>query len=451
MTGRWWKRSLETKSSTKKRSLQKLILALLAVFAVAVLGGCAGVVSAGGSGHTTISFQLTPASLSFGKVTVGTQSTQSITVSNTGNASLNITSAQLSNPQFSVNGMALPLALAAGQSAKFTVAVTPSAAGSLSGTLTVSGDRGTTPVVVNLSASAVSATGSQPALTVTPATANFGNVSVGSPSSQTVRLTNSGTAALTISQVSATGSGFTTGTFALPISLDANQSSSFNVLFSPTSAGTVSGSVSIVSNAPNSPATIALTGTGVPAAMTLSFSSTSLTFGNVITGSSATQTITATITGNSSVSISSIAENGTGFSLSGASTPVTLSAGQSLTFSVMFSPTAAGNDSGTVSVTSNASGSPVTISLSGSGVTVSTHTVLLNWVASTSAVTGYNVYRSTTNGSGYAKINSAPVAGLTYTDSSTLLNSMTYYYVTTAVDSNGNESAYSNQASAAIP
>jgi len=104
-----------------------------------------------------------------------------------------------------------------------------------------------------------------------------------------------------------------------------------------------------------------------------------------------------------------------------------------------------------VTVTSNATGSPTTISLSGTGVAPSSHTVALSWTASTSAVVGYNVYRSTTIGSGYSKINSSLVAGLTYTDSSTLQSSTTYYYVTTAVDSSGNESTFSNPASAAIP
>jgi fibronectin type 3 domain-containing protein len=76
--------------------------------------------------------------------------------------------------------------------------------------------------------------------------------------------------------------------------------------------------------------------------------------------------------------------------------------------------------------------------------------VALSWQASTSTVSGYNVYRSTTSGSGYLKINSSPVGGLAYTDSN-IQSVTTYYYVTTAVDSSGNESAYSNQASAVIP
>jgi fibronectin type 3 domain-containing protein len=76
--------------------------------------------------------------------------------------------------------------------------------------------------------------------------------------------------------------------------------------------------------------------------------------------------------------------------------------------------------------------------------------VTLTWNASTSTVAGYNVYRGTVSGGPYAKINSSLVASLGYTDS-TVQSGTTYYYVTTAVDSSGNESAFSNEASAPIP
>jgi hypothetical protein len=80
------------------------------------------------------------------------------------------------------------------------------------------------------------------------------------------------------------------------------------------------------------------------------------------------------------------------------------------------------------------------------------HPVVLNWTASTtSGVAGYNVYRSATSGSGYAKLNSSLIAATTYVDG-TSQPGQTYYYVATAVDSSGNESAYSSPpAAATIP
>jgi len=76
--------------------------------------------------------------------------------------------------------------------------------------------------------------------------------------------------------------------------------------------------------------------------------------------------------------------------------------------------------------------------------------VALSWIASTSAITGYNVYRSTVSGSGFTKLNSSLVAGLSYSDSN-VSSGATYFYVATSVDSGGDESLNSNQVSAAIP
>jgi fibronectin type 3 domain-containing protein len=115
-----------------------------------------------------------------------------------------------------------------------------------------------------------------------------------------------------------------------------------------------------------------------------------------------------------------------------------------------FSPTVAGSVNGSISITSNATGSPATVILSGTGVTPVQHSAALTWNASTSTVAGYNVYRTTTSGTGYIKINTLLVAAPNYTDS-TVQNATTYYYVTTAVDVSGNESVYSNEVQAVVP
>jgi fibronectin type 3 domain-containing protein len=87
--------------------------------------------------------------------------------------------------------------------------------------------------------------------------------------------------------------------------------------------------------------------------------------------------------------------------------------------------------------------------LSGTGVQLS-HSVTLSWSASASAVSGYNVYRTTVSGSGYSRINPGLIGSLNYTDM-TVQPGVTYYYVATAVDASGNESTDSNQATAVIP
>jgi hypothetical protein len=386
-----------------------------------------------------------PSTLAFGNVNAGSSSSKLVTLTNSGNESLTISSLSVNATNFTTSGLNLPLTLGAGKMATLNILFGPGGSESVSGNITVETSQGTSAVI------AVSGTGvqQQPALTITPSGASFGDVSDGSSSTQTIQLKNSGTGTLSVTQASVSGSAFTISGLTLPISLTAGQSSSFTVKFAPQSAGTQSGTVSVASNAPASPTVVDLSGTGMATTLSLSLSSSTLNFGNVNSGSSSALAETITNTGNGNVQILSIAESGSGFTLAGVSVPATLKPGQTLTFDVNFAPATGGNDSGKVTVTSNATGSPGTIVLSGTGVAKS-YSVDLAWTASTSTVSGYNVYRSTTNGSSYEKINGALVASVSYADNN-VQSGTTYYYVTTSVDSGGNESGYSNQATAVVP
>lgn len=137
------------------------------------------------------------------------------------------------------------------------------------------------------------------------------------------------------------------------------------------------------------------------------------------------------------------------FVLSGISLPATIPAGQSATFTVTFTPQSSGATSGTLSFPSNASNSPAVEALTGTGVAQTQHTVDLSWNASADAV-GYNIYRGNVSGGPYSMINSSPDSATTYIDS-TVVSGNTYYYVSTAVNSESQESGYSNQATAVIP
>jgi hypothetical protein len=386
-----------------------------------------------------------PPNLGFSSINAGSSSSKTLTISNTGNTGLTISQITTNNANFSVSGMTTPLTLAVGQSAPINVTFKPLATGAVTGQVVISSNQGAN-TVIPVSGNAV-----QPALSTAPSTVAFGNVTEGSTASQTVQLTNSGSGTLSITQITVTGSGFSTGSLPIPASLNPGQSTSFNVQFVPEFAGLASGSVVILSNASHSSSLVSLSGTGVASTQSLALSATSLAFGNVNAGSSSTQSVTLTNTGNSKVTVSQIVENGAGFTLSGASTPVTLNPAQSMTFGVIFSPSASGNDTGTVTVAGSATGYPRSIALSGAGVQMVNHSVELNWSPSTSNVVGYNVYRSTVNGAGYSKINpSGLVAAMAYDDAS-VQGGSTYYYVVTAVDANGDESADSNQATAVIP
>ena len=185
------------------------------------------------------------------------------------------------------------------------------------------------------------------------------------------------------------------------------------------------------------------------AAGQLSVAPTTMNFGSVAVGGQATLTGTLTAA-TADVKVSSAAWNGQGYSVSGITFPVTVTAGSSVNYTVTFIPQAAGNTPGSISFVNDGASSPVVETLDGNGAQAGAHTVALSWDASTSAVIGYNVYRGTQSGGPYQKLTSSLQPDTSYTDS-TVLSSTTYYYVATAVDSNHAESAYSNQAQAAIP
>jgi hypothetical protein len=182
----------------------------------------------------------------------------------------------------------------------------------------------------------------------------------------------------------------------------------------------------------------------------LSLSPATLSFGNVNIGSNNALTATVTNTGTSSLSISKVSISGAGFTVNGLPSGLTLSPGQTATLTVTFAPSSAGAVTGSVTITSSASSNTMVVSLSGTGVTGTSHSVALNWNASTSTVAGYRTYRSTVSGGPYTVLNSAANPLLKYTDS-TVQAGTTYYYVVTSVAADTAESAYSSQVTAVVP
>ena len=142
--------------------------------------------------------------------------------------------------------------------------------------------------------------GAQPQISLAPASVSFGNVTLASANTQTIKLTNSGTTSLTVSQDPVSGSGFSSSGLSLPLTLSPGQSTNFSVAFAPSAVGSVSGSVSIVSNAANSPTSLALSGTGVaPTPPSVAITSPA-------NGTSASGTITVSGTASDALGLSSV-------------------------------------------------------------------------------------------------------------------------------------------------
>ncbi len=300
-------------------------------------------------------------------------------------------------------------------------------------------------------------------LSVSANSLNFKTVVLGQTVTQTLHLSNSGTAALEISKLTLPDSEFVITGPSVPRALLPNMGLDYTLTFTPTTAGSATAALTIQSNAVNSVASVSLAGVGEKVVTTMEVSPASLNFGKLNLQATATKAVTLQNTGDVNITISGITVSGSGFGYSDLSPGYSLPPSQSVTFQVWFRPQVKGSAAGTVSVLSANLSSPVSLALAGDGVSPSApgqptappansaqHSVNLSWDPSASPVTGYYVYRSQSVSSGFQKITSSPVSANDFSDS-TVDSGATYYYEVTAVNAAGEESAYSNEASAVIP
>jgi hypothetical protein len=325
-------------------------------------------VSLSGTG-TAPGISLSTTSVSFGNEQVGTTSAASaVTVTNNGTVSLSFTSIAAAG-DFAVAASGTTCSttapVAASGSCLINVTFTPTATGSRSGSLTLTDNASGSPQTVSLSG-----TGTAPGVSLSPASVTFGNQPVGTASAASaVTVTNNGTASLSFTNIAAAGdfavatSGTTCSTTA-PVA--ASGSCVINVTFTPTATGSRSGSLTLTDNASGSAQTVSLSGTGTPSGPAVSLSSSSLTFAVQVSGTSSTaQSVTLTNTGISALTISGITASGDFSATNACGTSV--AAGANCSISVTFKPTAGGTRTGTLSISDNASGSPQSVALSGTG------------------------------------------------------------------------------------
>jgi len=327
-------------------------------------------VSLSGTGVNGPTVRLNPSVLTFGNQPVGTTSSeQTVTLSNTGNATLTITKIAFTgtNPRQFAQNNTCGASLSAGGSCTISVTFAPTVAFSPSASLTVTGNAANTPQSVSLTG-----TGTGPTASLSPASIAFGNQAVGTTSSaQTVTLTNKGNLPLSITSIGLGGKN--PHQFAqnntCEASLSAGANCTISLTFTPTVAFSPSASLTVSDNAPGSPHSVTLTGTGVGLPV-VNLKPSTLAFGNQPVGTtSPAQTVTLSNTGNGTLSITSVGFTGanphqfTQNNTCGAS----LSASASCTISVTFTPGAVFSPSANLTVTDNAAGCPHSVILTGTG------------------------------------------------------------------------------------
>jgi hypothetical protein len=389
-----------------------------------------------------------PASGSLGSVGLESSHSITVTIKNTGQASVAISAKSVTGAEFSVTGLTAPKTLAAGASMTVTAKFAPTIAGAASGSFSITSN------ATNSAAKyLLSGTGVTPELTATPGSVSFGSVPKGTSNSQTIQLKNTSTKSVTITgtSISAAGSQYHESGLTLPLTLAPGAIAHLHLALTPTISGALNGNLAVNVASPNVPLVIKISGTGIAATRTITATPTSLNFGSEAVGKSHLLTVSLKNTGNSRVTVSGITASNTDFTTGGGVSGATLAAGQSATLDVSFDPKTATVQSGTVKISSNAANSPLTIVVTGTGVSGTAHSVALSWGASTSSgIVGYYLYRSTTPGSGFARLVASPRTGLQYTDGS-VQSGTTYYYEVTAVNSAGQESPSTPEATAVIP
>jgi hypothetical protein len=221
-------------------------------------------------------------------------------------------------------------------------------------------------------------------VTASPGALSFGSVVTGTTSAaQTVTVSNPTGSAASVSSISASGDFSQTSTCGSSIA--ANGSCTVSVTFAPTATGSRTGTLTV--NAGGVTNTVSLTGTGTAPGPVLNATPASLSFaGTDVGSSSAAKAVTVTNSGTSSAAVSGVAVTGDFSQTNNCSSVAT---GSSCTVNVTFKPTASGNRTGTLTVTSNANNSPATVSLTGSGIGATTNLALAATMTASGSTQSY--------------------------------------------------------------
>jgi PGF-CTERM protein len=283
---------------------------------------------------------LSPASTDFGSVNVDSRATATFVISNDGDGPLSVGNPTISGSSaFSIVGGA-PGHVAPGSTATIQVAFAPEETGNLSGTLTIpTNDTDASPMTAS-----VRGEGVETDLSVSPASFNFGKVSVGESKEISVTVENTGSEPVALSSISMpTGN---TSAFTLVeastggTTLEAGQTTTVTVRFTPQRMQSYGGTVRVQTNDPNAP-TLSLSLSGRGTAPDIHVAPASINFGKTVADEVTKRTVTVANQGREPLEVTSTAIGGANpgaFRVVGGAAPFTLEAGASKSITVEFVP-----------------------------------------------------------------------------------------------------------------
>jgi hypothetical protein len=285
-----------------------------------------------------------------------------VNLTNAGNIALTISSIGITGADSAdyFETSLCPSSLAAGGACTLAVGFTPTTTGTRTAALSISDSAPNSPQTVSLTG-----VGVLPAVTLAPTSLTFPTQIVFTRGkAQTITITNTGFGILSITKIAATGAFAQTNNCGSTV--NAGSSCTLNVTFKPTKSGSITGALSITDNAPLSPHTVSLRGTGTD----VQFTPTSFNFGDQPVGTeSLPKKFTLTNKGTVAVSISKISLTGTDATDFGETNTCgkSIAAGESCFITVTFTPSADGKRTADISVRDNGGGSPQTVSFAGTG------------------------------------------------------------------------------------
>lgn len=310
------------------------------------------------TGKAVAPVTIAPASFKFPGTAIGkTSAAKTITLTNSPTA-LTMGTVTVSG-DYAISANTCTGTIAASKTCTISVTFSPTVVGAIAGALTVADSAAGSPQVVPLTGTGTG-TATNP-ISFTPASLSFAGQAVGTTSaSQSLTLTNNGTAAIKITSVSSSGDYGEKDNCTGKTLAASGGKCLIKVTFAPTTAGTISGAISVADAAATSPQVVALTGAGINA---LTLSPTVLTFTGQVGITSGAQTATLTNNTGSAITISNVAISGDYSQTNTCAGSV--AASSNCSFSVTFSPLAGGAIDGALTLTTSASATPQVLSLAG--------------------------------------------------------------------------------------
>jgi len=296
--------------------------------------------------------------LDFGPVILGNTSDKTLRISSTGTATLQISDITTSNAVFTIVGNKA-FSISPGNYQDVTIRYTPTSANSSNAILQIQNNS-----TENVKEVTLTGTGIIGAISVSPNSLEFGSVNLGSLQDKVLRISNTGTAALQVSSMSTTESAFSI-VASTSFSITPGNYQDVTIRFTPTTETIYNATLHINNNSTVTVKDVALSGTGISSA--ISVSPLGLAFGNVMVGLPSEKTLRISNTGSADLQIISITTNDPVYTIIG-ETSFSIPAGNFRDVTVRFTPSGTTFFPGNLRIINNSPQIEKNVTLDGIGI-----------------------------------------------------------------------------------